>query len=105
MMAKKGAEMNRKYGRNLIAQAMIEYMLLLAVVISIVLVGFKTYLPQSKNSSELFFNRVGVGIMGEAPICGNSFVDEGECDPDNCCTFDCENFGPGCPDLPPPPPP
>jgi len=53
------------------AQAAIEYMLLLAVVVAIVIVGFKTFLPKGRTSSELFFNRVTVGILGDPPSCGD----------------------------------
>jgi Flp pilus assembly pilin Flp len=49
-------------------QTAIEYLLLLAVVVAIVLVGFKTYLPQSHNAVDLYYNRAAVGIMGKPPL-------------------------------------
>ena len=48
-------------------QQAIEYVLLLAIVVAIVLFGFKKYIPQTRDASELYYNRVAVGILGEPP--------------------------------------
>jgi len=74
------------------AQAAIEYMLLLAVVVAIVLIGFKTYLPRTQNSADLYFNRTIVGILGVGGRCGDDFCDDRFEDNEKCCK-DCG----GCP--------
>ncbi len=48
-------------------QHALEYVLLLAMVVAIVLFGFKKYVPQTRDASELYYNRVAVGILGEPP--------------------------------------
>jgi Flp pilus assembly pilin Flp len=48
-------------------QTAIEYMLLLAIVVAIVLIGFKKSLPRVHNAANLYFDRVAVGIMGDPP--------------------------------------
>jgi len=70
------------------AQTAIEYMLLLAVVVGIVLVGFKTYLPRTQNSADLYFNRVIVGIIGVGGRCGDGFCDDRYENNEKCCA-DC----------------
>ena len=57
------------------AQTAIEYILLLATVMAIVLIGLKTYLPTVMQASNVYYNRVAVGILGEPSHCGN-----GNCD-------------------------
>jgi hypothetical protein len=57
------------------AQTAVEYMLLLAAVVAIVLIGFKYYLPEFTQTSNMYFNRVAEGIMGEPPLCGNGCCD------------------------------
>jgi len=81
-------------GMNSKAQTAVEYMLLLAAVVSIVLIGFKTYLPSFQLTSNYYFNQVGIGVLGEPNKCG-----DGDCDPglvpgfpfENCekCPVDC----------------
>ena len=69
------------------AQTIVEYLLLLAVVVAIILIGFKKFVPRAGSYSELYYNRVSLGIMGEAPSCG-----DGECRlPENnaTCCVDC----------------
>ncbi len=46
------------------AQTAIEYMLLLAVVVSVVLVGLKPYLRRVEGAGNIYFNRTVRGIMG-----------------------------------------
>ncbi len=60
------------------AQTAIEYLLLLAVVVAIVLVGFKYLVPQSRDASEEFYNKAAIGILGNAPVC-NKLLDPSEC--------------------------
>jgi len=70
------------------AQTAIEYMLLLGIVTAIVLIGFKKFLPQVQESSNLMYNRAAIGIMGDAPKCG-----DGTCNHDERkskrCKIDC----------------
>ena len=80
--------------RNLIrrerkAQTAIEYMLLLAVVVTIVLVGFRTWLPQTHDAANVYFDRVSVGILGKPPRCGDGSCGEGE--NFNRCCEDCQH--------------
>ncbi|MFA5059398.1 MAG: hypothetical protein WC676_02080 [Candidatus Omnitrophota bacterium] len=49
------------------AQTAIEYLLIFALVAVIVFVGFKTILPRTQQSANVFFNKVTDGIMGEPP--------------------------------------
>jgi len=58
-------ELNKK------AQTAVEYMLLLAAVVSIVLIGFKSYLPSFQGTSNYYFNQVGIGILGMPNRCGD----------------------------------
>ncbi len=46
------------------AQAAIEYMLLLGVLTIVALVGFKEFVPNTKENSELFFNKTAERVMG-----------------------------------------
>ena len=73
-------KMNKK------GQTAVEYMLLLAAVVSIVLVGFKTYLPSFQQTSNYYFDQVGIGVLGDANRCGNGscskFEDAEKCPAD-----------------------
>jgi len=77
-------------------QTAVEYMLLLAIVVAIVLIAFKTLLPKSKDSSGLFFNKAAEGIMGQANPCGDCFCDVAG-NKENCekCPVDCGFCGGG----------
>jgi len=66
------------------AQTAVEYMLLLAAVVAIVLVGFKVYLPSINESTNVYFNRAAVGIYGEPNRCGDGVVGFFET-VENCC--------------------
>ena len=50
------------------AQTAVEYMLLLAAVVSVVLIGFKQFLPKTTDSNERFFNKATTAIMGDPPV-------------------------------------
>ena len=74
------------------AQMAVEYMILLMVVVSLVLIGFPKYIPQSQNAANVYFDRLAVGIMGEGNPCG-----DGCCDSDwettKRCPLDCSGSG------------
>jgi len=71
--------MRKKYiGLNTKAQTAVEYMLLLAAVVSIVLIGFKSYLPQLQLTSNYYFNQVGIGVLGEPNKCGDGSCSDAE---------------------------
>lgn len=71
------------------AQSAIEYLLLLAVVTSVVLVAFGgKYLQRVHNAANLYFDRAAVGIYGNASACGDGVCSPGEtyekCPIDHC---------------------
>jgi len=47
------------------AQSMIEYVLLLGATVVVVLLAFKSLLPNVRNSSNIYYNKVAVGVMGD----------------------------------------
>ena len=49
-------------------QTAVEYFILLAIVTALVLVAFRTLLPEAREDSEGFFNAVFNGIAGPPPI-------------------------------------
>ena len=49
------------------AQTAIEYMLVFAVVVAIIVVGFRSYLERTHHAEEIFYNGVARGIYGEPP--------------------------------------
>jgi len=49
------------------AQTAVEYLLLLAMTAIIVFVGFRTIIPNTKDLSSAFFNKVASNIMGDPP--------------------------------------
>ena len=77
-----------------VAQVTIEYLLLLAAVVAIVIIAFGTHLNDSQVSSELYFNNVSVGIMGEPPRCGDGHCD-GRFEDFLRCPVDCTGAGIG----------
>ena len=50
-------------------------MLLLAVVVSVVMISFKTQLPRVYNAANLYFDKASEGIAGERLRCGNGVHD------------------------------
>lgn len=68
-------------------QTAVEYMLLLAAVVSIVLVGFRTYLPSFQTTSNYYFNQVGIGVLGEPNPCGDGVCSSVE--NKDSCPYDC----------------
>ncbi len=73
-----------------IGQVAVEYMLLLMAVVTIVLIGFKTYLPQSRTATNQYFNRLAEGIMGTPNPCGDGVCDVFESmGPRGKCCVDC----------------
>lgn len=73
------------------AQTAVEYMLLLAAVVSIVLIGFKSYLPSFQLTSNYYFNQVGTGVLGMPSRCGDKTCDPTGRGYENCekCPVDC----------------
>ena len=69
-------------------QAAVEYMLLFASIVSIVLIGLKVYAPRTTTAGDMYFNRVGSAILGNPNPCG-----DGVCSPTfenvNSCCADC----------------
>ena len=57
----------QKERRSREAQTAIEYLILLGVMVTIVLVGFKVYLHKAGDEAGNFFNAAAIGIMDEAP--------------------------------------
>ena len=54
-------------------QSAVEYMMLLAIVVVVVLVGFKSFMPRVGRAANTYFNTVSNGIMGK-PV-NASFID------------------------------
>jgi hypothetical protein len=48
-------------------QTAFEYLILLAVVLSIVLIGFNRYLPRTRGAANIFFDKTYNGIVGNPP--------------------------------------
>lgn len=69
-------------------QTATEYMLVLAGVAAVTLIGFRTYLPKVTDISETYFNRTSAGIAGKPNPCGDHICNMPMETPDNCC-FDC----------------
>lgn len=53
------------------AQMMVEYMLVLMVVVAVVLIGFKTYLPKANEYANTYFEQTTCAIFGEGNPCGD----------------------------------
>ena len=71
------------------AQTAIEYMLLLAAVVAIVLVGFNRYLPRFHETSNIYFNRVAAGVYGKPPRCGDGICTSPTFENCEKCPTDC----------------
>lgn len=69
-------------------QTAIEYMLLFGTVVAVVLIGFKTYVPQMREAANIYFDRAAVGIMGVPAPCGDGSCDGPGENGSNCPT-DC----------------
>ena len=68
-------------------QNAIEYLLLLALVVGIVLVAFRTELPSVVQSAENYYNRAAERIVGDPPLCGDRICDPLEIESE--CSIDC----------------
>ena len=68
-------------------QTAIEYMLLFGTVVAVVLIGFRTYVPQMQDAANLYFNRASVGVLGEPNPCGDGVCGAGETSEN--CPVDC----------------
>ena len=70
-------------------QIAIEYMLLLGLVAAIVLVGLQKYVMRTREASNIYFNKVVIGLDGPRPrFCGDGLCTMPPEDPKVCCT-DC----------------
>ena len=76
------------------AQTAIEYLLLLGVVMAIVLIGMKTYLPRTGAASNLYFDRVTNTLLGAPSTCGDCICDVNTAE-NKYCYMDCS--GAPCP--------
>jgi len=76
-------------GLNTKAQTAVEYMLLLGAVVSIVLIGFKSYFPTFQLTSNYYFNQVGIGVLGEPNKCGDKICSPAENRNRENCPIDC----------------
>jgi len=74
---------------NTKAQTAVEYMLLLAAVVSIVLVGFKSYLPTFQLTSNYYFNQVGIGVFDTPNKCGDGVCAGPPIETPEKCPVDC----------------
>ena len=72
-------------------QTAVEYLLLLGIVVTVVLIGFSKYLPRAQQASNLYFQRAGEGILGEPNPCGDGYCDNFETD--TTCCVDCDRVG------------
>ena len=75
--------MRKTYFKKKRAQTAVEYMLLLAVVVSVVMISFKVHLPRVYSAANLYFDKASQGIAGERHHCGNGRIDNYE-DCKNC---------------------
>jgi len=69
---------------NKVAQAAIEYVLLLAVVVAIVLLGLPAYIPRVNNAANVYFSSASNAILGPPPRCGDGLCTFGE-NNERCC--------------------
>jgi len=67
-------------------QTAVEYILLLAVVVAIVLIALPTQLPRVYNAANIFFDKAANSVFGDAPNCGDGFCNAASFeDPERCC--------------------
>lgn len=69
-------------------QTMVEYMLLMAAVVAVVLVGFRIYLPRTYQAGNVYFNKTAGAILGKPNPCGDGHCDSHFENPEKCPT-DC----------------
>ena len=74
-------------------QTAVEYLLLLGIVVTVVLVGFSKYLPRAQQASNIYFQRVGEGVLGEPNPCGDGYCDNTTFESDTTCCVDCDAAG------------
>ena len=51
------------------AQTMMEYLMMLAATVVVVLLAFRSLLPRTTEYSNIYFNKVSAGIMGNQAGC------------------------------------
>ena len=70
-MLRRTITQKKEYVPSIGGQTAIEYLLLLATTVAIVLLAFNVKLLNVHNATELFFNRSAAGIMGSQNPCGD----------------------------------
>lgn len=75
--------------RNKNAQTAVEYLLLLAIVVGIILVALPTQLPRVYQSANLYFNKAANALFGRASDCGDGVCDATIFEDNNRCCDDC----------------
>lgn len=78
-------------------QTAVEYLILLGVVMAIVLIGMKTYLPRTGAASNLYFDRVTNTLLGAPNPCGDGTCQPWEVQPGNLTTYCCVDCNAYCP--------
>ena len=77
----------KKYRR---AQTAVEYMLLLAVVVTVTIIGFYRLGPRTQYAANLYFQRAAAGIVGaRAPQAGPEPINGGWCEDYDQCSNQC----------------
>ncbi len=70
-------------------QTAIEYMLLLATVVAIVLLALPTYIPRVSNAANIYFVGAANAMLDVGPSCGDGFCDNTHVPPfetnERCC--------------------
>jgi Flp pilus assembly pilin Flp len=77
-------------------QTAIEYMLLLGLVVALVLISFRIFLPGMRVSVGNYFNRSTIGILGKPNPCGDGYCC-GPFEDFKKCPQDCPSGIAGCP--------
>jgi len=76
-------------------QTAIEYLLLIAIVVGIVLVSLPRYIPRIYNASNVYFDKASNALLGERPRCGDGVCSPPWEDNERCCA-DCDIAGIFC---------
>ncbi len=71
------------------AQTAVEYMLLMAIVIGVVLIALPSQLPRVYNSANIYFDKSANAIFGRPPDCGDGVCDNTIAEDNESCCDDC----------------
>ena len=80
--------LKNKFQCSVIAQTAVEFIFLFSVVVTIVLIGYHTYLPRIKNASETYFKNSVNAIVGPLSPCGDGVCNSDYGERENC-SIDC----------------